>query len=293
MTESVTRIDVERVDQAGLSMTSDLVAVEEPLEIRVSRDGALPATVAVTMRTPGDDGDLAIGYLFTEGIIRRREEVAGLHPCRAGAIRVELASGVGTDLSRLERHSFTSSSCGACGKTSTDALRATPAWPLPARDPIIGAGLVHALPSLLREAQVLFAATGGLHASALYDLDARLIVLREDVGRHNALDKVIGAELVAGMLPAHERILIVSGRVSFELVQKALMAGIPVVAAIGAPSSLAVELAREAGMTLLGFVRSERFNCYSGGYRLSLCHPEKRSDEGCAFLPNEHQPTAS
>jgi FdhD protein len=277
------RIDVERVGLTGRSATSDLVAVEEPLEIRVSREGELPVTVAVTMRTPGDDGDLAIGYLFTEGIIRRREEVAGVYPCRGGAIRVELAAGIGADLSRLERHSFTSSSCGACGKTSTAALRATPAWPLPDRDSMIGAEFVHALPGLLREAQVLFAATGGLHASALYDLDARLIVLREDVGRHNALDKVVGAELVAGRLPADERILIVSGRVSFELVQKALMAGIPVVAAIGAPSSLAVEIARESGMMLIGFVRADRFNVYSGVHRLSDCHPEERSDEGSSF----------
>ena len=282
MEESVTRIDVERVEIGGRSASTDLVAVEEPLEIRVSRDDGRPVTVAVTMRTPGDDADLAVGYLFTEGILRRRDDVAGVYPCRGGAIRVELATGVDTDLSRLERRSFTSSSCGACGKTSTAALRAMPAWPLPDRDPMIDAELVHALPQLLRDAQVLFAATGGLHASALYDGGGRLIVLREDVGRHNALDKVIGSELVAGRLPAHERILIVSGRVSFELVQKALMAGIPALAAVGAPSSLAVDLAREAGMTLLGFVRSERFNCYSGFHRLSVCHREERIDEGSA-----------
>lgn len=277
MTESVTRFDVERVDIGGRSASTDLVAVEEPLEIRLSRAEGLPVTVAVTMRTPGDDADLAVGYLFTEGIIRGRDDVAGVHPCRAGAIRVELAPGVDVDLSRLERRSFTSSSCGACGKTSTAALRATPAWPLHDRDPVIGMELVHALPGLLRDAQVLFAATGGLHASALYDVTGRLVALREDVGRHNALDKVIGAELVAGRLPAHERILIVSGRVSFELVQKALMAGIPAVAAIGAPSSLAVDLAREAGMTLIGFTRAERFNLYSGHQRLCSVIPRSEA----------------
>ena len=291
MDESVTRIDVERVEIGRRSASSDLVAVEEPLEIRVSRDDGLFVTVAVTMRTPGDDAELAVGYLFTEGILRRRDDIAGVYPCRGGAIRVELAPKVDADLSRLERRSFTSSSCGACGKTSTAALRATPAWPLRDRDPTIGTELVHALPGLLRDAQVLFAATGGLHASALYDVGGRLIVLREDVGRHNALDKVIGSELMAERLPAHERILIVSGRVSFELIQKALMAGIPAVAAIGAPSSLAVDLAREAGMTLLGFVRPERFNLYAGSHRISTCHPE-RSDEGSAFPWREEQERA-
>ena len=282
MSESVMSLEVQRADGYCIDATSDVIAVEEPLEIRVAEKGGLPTTISLTMRTPGDDVELAVGYLFTEGIVRRREEIIGVHPCRSGAIRVELAPGVAHDLSRLHRHSFTSSSCGACGKQSTDALRATPAWPLAAGEPIVDAALVRSLPASLRDAQRLFAATGGLHASALFDVDGRLTVLREDIGRHNALDKVIGAELLAGRLPARERILIVSGRVSFELVQKALMAGIPVIAAIGAPSSLAVELAREAGMTLLGFVRAERFNIYSGAQRLH-CHPEERSDEGSAF----------
>jgi FdhD protein len=269
MSESVKTIDVERVVETAASRGSDVLAVEEPLEIRVASEGAPPTTVSLTMRTPGDDTELAVGYLFTEGIVRRREEIVGVYPCRSGGIRVELAAEAARDLSRLDRHSYTSSSCGACGKRSTDTLRATPAWPLRPGQPIVDAELVRALPGSLREAQLLFAETGGLHASALFDLDGRLIVLREDVGRHNALDKVIGAELLAGQLPATERILIVSGRVSFELVQKALMAGIAFVAAIGAPSSLAVELARESGMTLLGFVRAERFNIYAGYDRLA------------------------
>ena len=274
MSESEARLDVQRVDGGRAYATSDVLAVEEPLEIRVSCEGdGLPRTIAVTMRTPGDDAELAVGYLFTEGIVRRGEEIAGVHPCRNNAIRVELASTVALDLARLERHSYTSSSCGACGKTSTTALRAAPPWALPAGTPVVDGALVRSLPQLLRGAQVLFATTGGLHASALFDLDGRLIALREDVGRHNALDKVIGAELLADRLPAHERILIVSGRVSFELVQKALMAGIPLVAAIGAPSSLAVELARGARMTLLGFVSADRFNVYAGGERLR-CHPQ-------------------
>ncbi|HEY2375606.1 MAG TPA: formate dehydrogenase accessory sulfurtransferase FdhD [Gemmatimonadaceae bacterium] len=269
MGEGVLRFDVRRVDGSTVDASSDVLAVEEPLEIRIAVDGGIPTTVSLTMRTPGDDVDLAAGYLFTEGIVRRREDILGVHPCSSGAIRVELATGNMSDLSRLDRHSFTSSSCGACGKRSTAALRATPVWTLRTDAPTVDVELVRRLPALLREAQRLFAATGGLHASALFDLDGRLTILREDVGRHNALDKVIGAELLAGRLPADERILIVSGRVSFELVQKALMAGIPIVAAIGAPSSLAVELARESGMTLLGFVRAERFNVYAGEDRLA------------------------
>ena len=282
MSEGVVRIDVQRADGYEVEAISDVLAVEEPLEIRVASEGAAPITVSLTMRTPGNDADLAVGYLFTEGIVRRREEIIGVDPCRSGAIRVELTPDAARDLSRLDRHSYTSSSCGACGKRSTDALRATPAWPLRPAEPMVGMELVRSLPDALRDAQRLFATTGGLHASALFDLDGRLIVLREDVGRHNALDKVIGAELRAGRLPADDRILIVSGRVSFELVQKSLMAGIPIIAAIGAPSSLAVELARDANMTLIGFVRSNRFNIYSAAQRLCR-HPEERSDEGSAL----------
>lgn len=273
MSESVTRIDIRRADNDEIAATSDVLAVEEPLEIRVASEGVPPITVSLTMRTPGDDAELAAGYLFTEGIVRQRDEITGVHPCRSGAIRVELARDVARDLSRLDRHAYTSSSCGACGKRSIESLRATPAWPLRPGEPVIDLERLRSLPESLREAQLLFTATGGLHASALFDLHGRLTVLREDVGRHNALDKVIGAELMAGRLPADERVLMVSGRVSFELVQKALMAGIAIVAAIGAPSSLAVELARDAGMTLLGFLRAERFNIYSDSGRLKSNSP--------------------
>jgi FdhD protein len=287
MSEGVIRMDVQRAAGHEIETTSDVLAVEEPLEIRVAPEGALPITVSLTMRTPGEDAELAIGYLFTEGVIRRREEIIGVHPCRRGAVRVEVTAEAARDLSRLDRRSYMSSSCGACGKRSTDTLRAIPLWPLPPGEPVIDADLVRSLPGLLREAQLLFAATGGLHASALFDLQRRVLALREDVGRHNALDKVIGAELLAGRLPANERILTLSGRVSFELVQKALMAGIPIVAAIGAPSSLAVELARASGMTLLGFVGRERFNVYSDSGRLKpfVCHAG-RSEQSA--LPASH-----
>jgi len=284
MIDGVREIEIARSGSGAYGVARDLLAVEEPLEIRVEwSDGAerRVATVAVTMRTPGNDLELAAGFLFTEGLVHARAEIISMRSCRAGSVRVAVAPDVTIDLARLERHSFTSSSCGMCGKTSASALRTMSRYPLRPGAPIVAEALVRALPERLRRAQPAFDATGGLHASALFDLDGTVVTLREDVGRHNALDKVVGAELLAGRLPADERILIVSGRVSFELVQKALMAGIPFVAAIGAPSSLAVDLAREAGLTLLGFLRSDRFNVYSGAERL-LCH-EERSDEGSAL----------
>jgi FdhD protein len=267
-----------RVTGASATSERDVLAVEEPLEIRlhVEHDGRLVRrAVSVTMRTPGDDHELAAGFLFTEGIVRSRAAIADIRHCgpagAAGAgntIRVELVPGTPVDFARLERHTYTTSSCGVCGKTSIEALEATSCFALPVGAPVVDAALVHRLPALLRDAQRVFDRTGGLHASALFDLDGRLAVLREDVGRHNALDKVVGARLLADALPASDAILLVSGRASFELVQKTVMAGIPVLAAVGAPSSLAVELATRAGLTLLGFVRDERFNVYSGAERV-------------------------
>ena len=267
-----------RVTGAFATSARDVLAVEEPLEIRlhVEHDGRLVRrAVSVTMRTPGDDAELAAGFLFTEGIVRSRQAIADIRHCgpanAAGAgntIRVELVPGTPVDFARLERHTYTTSSCGVCGKTSIEALEATSCFALAADEPIVDATLIHRLPVLLREAQRVFDRTGGLHASALFDLDGGLTVLREDVGRHNAVDKVIGARLLADRLPARDAILLVSGRASFELVQKAVMAGIPVLAAVGAPSSLAVELAARAGLTLLGFVRDGRFNVYSGAARV-------------------------
>jgi len=271
MIDGIKEIEIARSGAGAYGVARDLLAVEEPLEIRLEwTEGGEQrvATVAVTMRTPGSDIELATGFLFTEGLVRARKHIVAARSCRSGSVRVVVAPDVTIDLARLERHSFTSSSCGMCGKTSASALRTMSSYPLRAGEPLVSEPLLRSLPERLRCAQPAFDATGGLHASALFDLGGELVTLREDVGRHNALDKVIGAELLAGRLPADERILIVSGRVSFELVQKALMAGIPIVAAIGAPSSLAVDLAREAGLTLLGFLRSDRFNVYSGAERL-------------------------
>ncbi len=276
---------ITRIIQDGESeVLSDDLAVEEPLEIRLGFPDGKHRAVSITMRTPGDDAELAAGFLFTEGIIKTSEQVEQIRHCglkigmqkgtldRAAAlnsntIRVDLADASAVDLKKLERHFYTTSSCGVCGKSSIEALR-TEATSIAANGLRVPAEVIHSLPEKLRESQDVFDRTGGLHASALFDADGRVDIVREDVGRHNALDKVIGRKFLDGDTPLGERVLLVSGRASFELVQKALMAGIPILAAVGAPSSLAVELAREYGMTLVGFVRDGRFNVYCGGERI-------------------------
>ena len=258
---------------------SDQLAAEEPLEIRVGYevDGQRQhRTLSVTMRTPGHDEELAAGFLLTEGMIHDKADLLGIIPCpdvkkeeEAGnVVRAELAAHIAVDFAAMERHFYTSSSCGVCGKTSIDAVRTASCPVLPAAGPHLRADVVHQLPEKLRAAQAGFEQTGGQHASALFSPAGELLLLREDVGRHNALDKVIGAALLAGWLPLHQHVLLVSGRVSFELVQKAAAAGIGILAAVGAPSSLAVQAAESFGMTVLGFVRNERFNIYSHGWRV-------------------------
>ena len=245
--------------------------MEEPLEIRL---GGKP--VAITMRTPGHDSELAAGFLFSEGI------VAGAHQIRdisrgivdgnprqaANSINVELAPDVDVDLDRLERHFYTTSSCGVCGKASIEALQAQGCPMLPRTATVIDPAIIHGLPDALRRCQTTFDRTGGLHAAGLFSVEGELVSAREDVGRHNAVDKLIGAEVLANRVPLSGRMLVLSGRASFELVQKALMAGIPILAAVGAPSSLAVETAQRFNLTLLGFVRDGRFNIYSGAFRI-------------------------
>ena len=267
------RVDIDRVEHHSFTAVSDELAVEEPLEIRVQDRG-----LSVTMRTPGHDEELAAGFLVTEGVIRRREDLVDLRVCgpTRNVVKATLAPGVAVDWARLERHVYTSSSCGLCGKTSLAAVRALrppgedPDGARPRPDePRLTPELVHSLPARLADAQPLFRQTGGLHATALFSPAGELLVVREDVGRHNALDKVIGHALLAGTLPLTNAVLLVSGRAGFELVQKAVVAGAPVLAAVGAPSSLACELARENGLTLLGFVRGGRFNVYAGGGRLA------------------------
>jgi len=272
-------ITTHRVRKANGEEVEDTLAVEEPLEIRLStveNGKRVHRPISITMRTPGADHELAAGFLFTEGIVTGREQITDIRHCGKPApgtelkntVLVELAEGVGVELKRLERNFYTTSSCGVCGKSSIDALR-TGAKKIEQNDhPAIASEILTRLPDLLRSSQSIFDSTGGLHASALFSADGVLDLVREDVGRHNALDKVIGAKFLAGNLPLSNSILLVSGRASFELVQKALMAGIPILAAVGAPSSLAVELADEFGMTLVGFVRDGGFNVYTGGQRI-------------------------
>lgn len=246
----------------------DRLAVEEPLEIRVRPFGGDERRLSMTMRTPGDDEDLAVGFLFTEGIIQRRAQVVGV-ACEATRVVVDLAPGVQLSESGPQRSFVMTSACGVCGRSSLEGLRAELPGPLIAGRPRVAATTVPGLPAALLRAQATFAATGGIHAAGLFDARGELGLLREDVGRHNAVDKLVGALLLAERLPAHDSLLLVSGRASFELVQKALMAQIPVLAAVGAPSTLAVEMAEEAGMTLLGFVREGRFTIYSGAGRIA------------------------
>ena len=242
---------------------ADDVAVEEPLEIVVA--GEKP--ICVTMRTPGEDAELALGYLFAEGVIRGIEDVTDVieEPHR---VTIGLRKGVGEGTRRLQRNVFTSSSCGVCSAPSLDAIAHARCPDLTPATPIVDAGTIHHLPAALRKKQEAFRKTGGLHAAALFDLDGKLQRLREDVGRHNALDKLIGTCVRDGLMPLREHIVLVSGRTSYELVQKTLMAGVPVLAAVGAPSSLAIELAQAHGLTLIGFVREERFNIYHGEQRV-------------------------
>ncbi|RFC46443.1 MAG: FdhD protein [Verrucomicrobia bacterium] len=246
----------------------DFVAVEEPLEIRVEGRG-----LAVVMRTPGHDRELTAGFLRTEGIIRSVDDLFDITPCgaeesRGNVVEVFLRDPDSLQLERLTRHVFSGSSCGICGKATIDSVFL--ACPPVVGGPVIAADFLLGLPRRLREAQIGFERTGGLHASAIFSVDGQLQCLREDAGRHNALDKVIGRALLEGGLPLANSVLLVSGRISFELMQKALVAGIPVVAGISAPSSLAIDLARESGQTLAGFVREGGFNLYAGAERVSF-----------------------
>jgi FdhD protein len=275
-------VRIEKVSGAGPPIpASDQLAAEEPLEIRVGYEiqgQRQHRTLSVTMRTPGHDEELAAGFLLTEGLIHEKKDLLGIIPCpdvqkaeEAGnVVRAELAAHVQVNFPAMERHFYTSSSCGVCGKTSIAAVQTASCPVLPSAGPRISPITVHQLPEKLRAAQAGFEQTGGQHASALFSPAGELLLLREDVGRHNALDKVIGAALLADWLPLHRHVLLVSGRVSFELVQKAAAAGIGILAAVGAPSSLAIQAAESFGMTVLGFVRNERFNVYCHGWRLVI-----------------------
>lgn len=299
--KQIEKVPMQRLDGPDSSSEIDCLAAEVPLEIRVEGQ-----SVAVVMRTPGEDQELAAGFLATEGLIHSPDEVIAIIPqphclmsaedeykpdgtLEGNAVNVQLKQPNSLDLKRLTRHVFSSSSCGICSKASIEAVRRQ--FP-PIDDEFeVDAQVILGLPAVLSSFQETFKRTGGLHACALFDLTGRLVVLREDVGRHNALDKVVGWALLANRLPLRRHILLLSGRTSFEMMQKALAAGIPVIAAISAPSSLAVEFARESGQTLAGFLRGQRMNIYSGAQRVR--HTGGRKEEisnNILFAPNATSP---
>lgn len=273
MSEGTANIIIRKVKIADVSEVTDTLAVEEPLEIALAyydESGPLQKVVSVTMRTPGNDRELAAGFLFTEGIINSADQLKAVIAPEENKITVALHKDTRPVLQKAERNFYTTSSCGVCGKTSIDAVKTVSPFAATADALEIDAAVLYSLPEKLREQQVTFNSTGGLHASALFDLQGNFMMLREDVGRHNALDKLIGAALQSGTLPLQNHILLLSGRASFELIQKATMAGIKIVAAIGAPSTLAVQAAEEAGITLAGFLRNGSFNIYTKSKRIII-----------------------
>jgi FdhD protein len=269
-----TRVTVTAVRGAVVETRADRLAGEEPMAIRVAGPGQSPIDVAITMRTPGHEAELAVGFLHAEGLLAGREEVEGVEIGNPGVIAqpddevlVRLRSQF--DPARLAgRHFAVSSACGICGKAALDDVHIRAA-PIP-DGPVVAREVLWSLPVRLREAQAVFEATGGLHAAGLFEADGTLVAVREDVGRHNALDKLVGSRLLAGELPLHGRIVLVSGRASFELVQKAALAGAPILAAVSAPSDLAVDAAARLGLTLVGFLRGDGFNVYARPDRVAL-----------------------
>lgn len=278
LTDAVNTLPVVKIIAHDRADTYDLLAAEEPLEIRVEfgKQGQREVrNIAVTMRTPGNDAELARGFLFTEGVVKNASDIASIQHCfiacaenKENVVQVIFKEGITPELKNTERNFYTTSSCGVCGKGSISAIRSSVSYTLGNDHNCISASTLYKLTDILNSHQEVFAETGGLHASALFTTDGKLLLVREDVGRHNALDKLIGAAVELGMVPLTEHVLLLSGRASFELVQKAAMAGINIIAAIGAPSTLAVQMAEEFGITLIGFLRNQRFNIYTGPHRI-------------------------
>lgn len=271
---SKTKAAVWVVENGKMRPRQDQLTTEEPLEIRLVSPRR---TIAVTMRTPGADFQLAAGFLYSEGVISCKQDIQRLSYCvdedvdgeqRYNIVNVELRSGLVPDLQPLERHFYTTSACGVCGKASLEALRLR-GCPVISPEPTLKPEIIYSLPDKLRSAQGIFTATGGLHAAAIFDAQGNMLNLHEDVGRHNALDKLIGSAMLAEELPLNNHIVMVSGRSSFEILQKSLAAGVPIVCSVSAPSSLAVSVAQEFGITLIGFLRGERFNIYTGRERIN------------------------
>jgi FdhD protein len=274
---SISPTEITRLEHGNARSTNDFVAVEEPLEIRLTGANLEPNTdknIAITMRTPGNDIELAMGFLFTEGIISSAQDIISTQESPdQSSITIHLHDSVVVDLDSMERHFYTTSSCGVCGKASIDAVQIKCKIALPQTQWKVDASVLFRLPDTLRNAQASFEHTGGIHGCGLFDLGGKLIHTSEDVGRHNALDKLIGHFVMStpeasDQIPLCNHILLLSGRISFELVQKAAMAGIRMIAAVGAPSSLAIDLAEDMGITLVGFLRGERCNIYTHSQRV-------------------------
>jgi FdhD protein len=270
----VENIQIHKINSGAINQTADKVAVEEPLQIQLeysTATGKLMKDIAVTMRTPGNDEELAAGFLFTEGIIKNREEISEIKQSHndENLVQVILKENVKPAMGNAARNFYTTSSCGICGKASIDAIHTVTQYGDVKNDNLIAATVFYTLQNELKKQQKVFEDTGGIHASALFDGEGKFMMLREDVGRHNALDKIIGAAMLAHHLPANNCILLLSGRASFELLQKAVMAGIKIIASVGAPSSLAVEMATENDVTLIGFLKADRFNIYCGKERIT------------------------
>jgi FdhD protein len=267
-------VEIEALRDSGNVHRSDAIAIEEPLEIRLLKDGSVEnggtgRPISITMRTPGSDAELALGFLYGEGLLREPRDVVDVRPCgpTGNVMRVTVRADLPVDLDRLKRNFYTTSSCGVCGKASIEAVTANVGIRAIGGNLVVRESALRVMPDVLRAVQAGFAETGGMHAVGLFTADGELAASREDVGRHNAMDKLVGSALMHGELPWSNRIVLLSGRASFELLQKAMMAGAPLVAAIGAPSTLALELAQSAGITLVAFLRSGGCNVY--------CHPSR------------------
>ena len=280
MTTNVQSVETLKVGSGKAELEADLVVTEEPLEIRVgygSENERQQFTLSVTMRTPGHDQELCIGFLYTEDVIQKKEDVLRAEYCgnlefpneKDNVMRVELSPDVEFSPSQFGRNFYTASSCGVCGKASIELLSVSCQSLQQIKTEIAGS-VLYSLPAKLQNSQRVFQHTGGLHASGLFDLRGNILSLREDVGRHNALDKLVGSLVLNSALPSSESVLMLSGRISFDLVQKAIRAGIPIVAAVGAPSSLAIKLAAEYGVTLVGFLKEDKFNVYTERQRVII-----------------------
>lgn len=281
MKTSVSSAQIVKIDGDGIRTQPDLVSVEEPLEMRLgygTEEDRNKKSISITMRTPGHDFELALGFLYTEGIISGPDDLNAIRYCSEpesedavdNVVIVELKTEVEVDFKKLERHFYTTSSCGVCGKASIEAVQNANCPVIEKKQGMVEASLLHTLPEALRAQQAVFQYTGGIHGCAFFNTQGDLLKMREDVGRHNALDKLIGASLASSDSNMPNSVLLLSGRISFELVQKAAMAAVPIIAAVGAPSSLAVKSAEELGITLIGFLRDKRFNIYTHRERIAL-----------------------